>query len=277
MPDATSEHLMDEVMLFDPVKQQSYLLDEFEINYQPLASIQPGAPIEFYVKNSKQLYLDLNNSKIRVRLQIQKGDGTNLAAGDAAKTGPVNLLLHSLFREVTVEFNNKTVTDPSNLYPYRAYLETLLNYGNEAQKYKLLAEGWVLDTSAHMDEATPKDNKGYVERKKYADGSIEIELMGRPHVDMFQQNKLIPPGIDMHVKLVPSDDKFVLMSAEDDAVKPKVTIKEVVLIVHKKQLTDAAEVAHRQLRAGAKHPNPLYACSDETSCDYCQQRHRHSG
>lgn len=242
---ATSEHLLGEVMLHEPVMQQSYLLEEFDQSYQPIATIQPGAPIEFLVKNSEKLYLDLNDSKLRVKLRILKKDKTALAA-NAPNTSPVNLMLHSLFQEMTIQLNGKTVTDPSNLYPYRAYMETLLNYGKEVQKFKLLTEGWVIDTSAHMDEATANHNKGLVERQKLAAESREIELTGRPHLDLFQQDKLIPPGIDMTVKLIPSSDKFVLMCG-DANFEPWVEIKEVNLIVHKKQLTSAAELAHRQL------------------------------
>ena len=72
MPDATRDMLMSEMMLFEPVMQQSFLKNEFVRKFHPIATIQPGSPIEFFVKNSEKLYLDLNNSRIMVRLQIQK-------------------------------------------------------------------------------------------------------------------------------------------------------------------------------------------------------------
>ena len=90
-----------------------------------------------------------------------------MPATNACVTGIVNLLLHSLFKEVTVQFNNKTVSDPSNMYAYRAYLKTLINCSGDIQNYRLKAEGWYKDTHDKMDEADPKDNKGLVEREKY--------------------------------------------------------------------------------------------------------------
>ena len=39
-----------------------------------------------------------------------------MPATNARITGTVNLLIQSLFKEVTVQFNNKTVSDPSNMY-----------------------------------------------------------------------------------------------------------------------------------------------------------------
>ena len=74
---------------------------------------------------------------------------------DGCKTGAVNQLLHSMFKDVIVQFNNKTVSDPSNMYPYRAYLETLINASKEVQKYRLQAEGWYKDDYETIDEDAP--------------------------------------------------------------------------------------------------------------------------
>ena len=74
MAEATQDVLTKEVMLFQPVMQQSYLQNEFDRRFHPIATIQPGSPIEFLVKNSEKLYLDLNSSRIVVRLQVQKKD-----------------------------------------------------------------------------------------------------------------------------------------------------------------------------------------------------------
>ena len=247
MAAATQDMLMNEVMLFEPVMQQSYLQKQFDRKFHPIATITPGSPIEFFVKNAAKLYLDLNNSRYMVRCRIVKKDGTNMPAADACKSGVVNLLLHSMFKEVTVLFNNKTVSDPSNMYAYRSYLETLLNCNGDIQKYRLKSEGWHKDKHDKMDEAEPKDNTGLVERRKYFAESPDIVLIGRPHADVFHIDKLIPPGIDMSVKFMPNDDKFCIMSSDGDNLGPKVVIDDMNLIICTKQLLDAAELAHQTL------------------------------
>ena len=247
MANAIEEMLTSEVMLFQPIMQQSYLQKEFDRKFSPIATIQPGSPIEFLVKASEKLYLDLNSSRIVVRGQIVKKDGTALGDAAACKTGAVNLLLHSLFKDVTVQFNNKTVSDPSNMYAYRAYLETLVNASIDAQKSRLQTEGWFKDDSAHIDEDAPDANKGLVSRRKYCVDSSEFILIGRPHADMFHIDKLIPPGIDMSIKFLPNDDKFILMTTEGANFGPKVVIKEMSLIIHTKQLSNSTEIAHRAL------------------------------
>ena len=111
-----------------------------------------------------------------VRLQIQNKDGSALPAVNKCVTSTVNLLLPSLFKEVTVEFNNKPVSDPSNMYAYRAYMETLFNCSNDVQSYRLKAEGWHKDTYNKMDKSEMKDNKGLLEQEKYTPKVLKLWL-----------------------------------------------------------------------------------------------------
>ena len=64
---------------------------------------------------------------------------------------------------------------------------------------------------------------------------------------MFHIDKLIPPGIDLSMKFLPNDDKFIFMSGEGNKFGPKLVIKEMNLIIHTKQLSDATVLAHRAL------------------------------
>ena len=89
-----------------------------------MATIQPGMAIEFTIKGANDLYLDLNNSRLHVVAKIAKADGTNI---DVNTEAPMNLTLHSMLREIKLEFNVCNVGDTSQLYPYRSVLESLLN------------------------------------------------------------------------------------------------------------------------------------------------------
>ena len=63
-----------------------------------------------------------------------------MPTANACAKGTVNLLLHALFIEVTVQINHKTVSDPNNMYAYRAYMETLINCSGDIHNYRLKAE-----------------------------------------------------------------------------------------------------------------------------------------
>ena len=72
MAELTSDHMLGEAMLFDPVMQQSYLVKEFNADFKPVSAINPGSPIEFSVPKSEKNYLDLNNSWMVVTVQVVK-------------------------------------------------------------------------------------------------------------------------------------------------------------------------------------------------------------
>ena len=70
----------------------------------------------------------------------------NLANSDADNTRNtycVNNFGHSIFRDMTLSMNSVLMTEQSNTYHYRAYLETLLNYNREEGATKLAPQGWV--------------------------------------------------------------------------------------------------------------------------------------
>jgi hypothetical protein len=97
-----------------------------------------------------------------VEAQVVADDDTGLDAG--ADVGPVNLWMHSLFSDVSVSLNEKLVSPPTSLYPYRAYIETLLSYGPAAKESQLTGVMWYKDTPGHQDKTTAA-SKGCTPRK----------------------------------------------------------------------------------------------------------------
>ena len=82
----------------------------------------------------KALGSRLSKTILTVRGEITKGDGTKLTGGGQTDVAPVNNFLHSLFKQVDVYLNGKQVTPAMGTYPYRAYIETLLNYDASAKE-----------------------------------------------------------------------------------------------------------------------------------------------
>ena len=135
------------------------------------------------VKGSNVLYLDLNNSRLQVLAKIANADGTNIGANTA---GPINLPLHAMFRKISVELNGRNVSDTIPLDPYCAYLETLLNYSKETQDTRVLCEGWTIDSSGNMSVTEVAGaNAGLNTRAVTFATSTVVELIGRPHLDVF--------------------------------------------------------------------------------------------
>ena len=113
--------------LFAIPPTQTAVQDGLWVEYHPLATMAPSAPVEFSISGATSDYLDLSNTFLHLKTKITNPDGTNLA--DDAAVAPVNYWLHSLFSQVDVLLNDTLVTPSKNTYPYRAYIESTLNYG----------------------------------------------------------------------------------------------------------------------------------------------------
>ena len=70
--------------LFGSIMQQNIIGNKFNREYALLATIQYGAPIEFMVKESNDLSMDLNNSRLHVLAEI-----TMQTAHTSKQTRPV--------------------------------------------------------------------------------------------------------------------------------------------------------------------------------------------
>ena len=106
------------------------------------------------------------------------------------------------------------------------------------------------DTAEHMNGTDVTGaNVGLRTRAGRFSRSNVVELIKRPHLDVFQQDRLILPRVDVHLKLIPAANNFVIKSVapqQDGAAQQnyKAVIQFASFIVYTKQLTNKAEYAH---------------------------------
>lgn len=181
------------------------------IHFKTVATIGQDSPLEFHIPAHSEEYLDLSQTQLKLVVKLVQSDGTDLTA--AIKAVPVNNFLHSLFSDVTVSLNQKIVTPSNNLYPYRAYLQTLFNYNEETKYTRCQCELWYADTPEHFEDITD-DNVGYQNRATFSAHSRPFDVIGRPYCDIFLQNRFLINGVDMVVKFSPTRPSFCLMSAD---------------------------------------------------------------
>ena len=177
--------------------------------------------------------------------KITKADGTNI---DANTVAPINLTLHLMFREIGLELNGRNVSDTSQVYPYRSYLETLLNFCKETQQTRLLLEKWTKDTIRHINVTAVGGNNAILNaRAATIARNTVVELIVRSHLDVSNHERLILPNIDLHMKLMPYPNNFVCKStAPGQGAQQnnyKLVIQSVNLIIRTKKLTSMAHGA----------------------------------
>ena len=104
-----------------------------ETIYRPIASVDQ-TDIEFVILGDSDTYVALD-LKLFVKGKLQTEDNADLPETDY--TAVVNNLLHSLFSQCTIYLNGTQITQATELYPYRAYIESHSTYGNDAANSQL--------------------------------------------------------------------------------------------------------------------------------------------
>ena len=187
-----------------------------EVEFQPaLTGIQP---ITFSIPGSDDYYdTDSLRFKVKVRLTNPAAGYTGLDAGLLISDGNesrhvycVNNFGHTIFRDITLSMNGVLMTEQSNTYHYRAYLETLLNYNREEGATKLAPQGWVNQLNvvnviaANSDVPTDANWSGNTELRTLTSKLLEEHwhtFLIRPHLPPLKTGKLLVPNVQMDFEL----------------------------------------------------------------------------
>ena len=118
------------------------------VDVRLIVSVSDTKPIELESEGKQKEFLDLAHTLLYVTVQLVKSDGSDIDCG--SKVAPVKLFLHSLFVQPGIDMNGRTISDGSSTSPYRAYLETLLSYREEAKSTHLTSSVFYKDTVKPM-------------------------------------------------------------------------------------------------------------------------------
>ena len=150
-----------DIFAHKPVKTS--VLETVETIFRTIASVDQS-DLEFLIPAENDKYIDLN-IRVFVRGKLTATDGKALKETDY--TAVTNNFLHSLFSQCSLTLNGTTITQTTDLYQYRSYLETLLTYGSDAANSHLTNGFWYLNN----DDLLPCDptkaesrNTGFIDR-----------------------------------------------------------------------------------------------------------------
>ncbi|XP_069061958.1 uncharacterized protein F54H12.2-like [Pleurodeles waltl] len=189
------------------------------------------------------MYLDLNNTLLHLVCKITKVNSTNIE--DDAKVALIAFPIATMFNQVDINMGDRLVMQSDNIYAYRAYIESILNYSREALDTQLSAGLFYKDTEAHFeDTALDGSNIGFKKRASFAAGSRQFDLLGRIHSDLFFQDKLLINGIDLKIKLNRNKDAFCLIRG--DVKQYKLVILSASLFVKRVKVSLSVRLAHAE-------------------------------
>ncbi|XP_044885036.1 uncharacterized protein F54H12.2-like [Mauremys mutica] len=249
----SEECAKSELDLFQIAPTQTSIEKSIYIEVPPLSAVTESAPIDFFIAGNGIDYMDLNNTLLYLCCKIVKGDGTELAAD--AEVGLVNYPVASIFSQLDVTLGDRLVSQSNNCYPYRAFIESVLNYSDDTLATQFSAGLFYKDT-AGQHEKTELDgrNLGFVRRAKLTAESRTVELLGHLHSDLFFQEKLLLNGVDVKIKLTRSKDAFCLMGSAAEGFKLRIVSAS--LFVKKVRVAPGVRLGHAEalLASNAKYP-----------------------
>ena len=192
-------------------------------------------PILFTVPAGDDYY-DLNETKLEIKVRMNttgtgglSNDETGALDGNDTKyVYCVNNFGHSLFNQMNVSFNGVLMTEQSNAYHQKAYLETLQNYNRQEGETTLAAQGWVNElnvreeltpqNAANDDEPNPTAWNGKTGLKALTSrllGKAYHTFIIKPHIAVFRTGKCLVPNMQIDLELYLNDSNMFLFGTPD--------------------------------------------------------------
>ena len=221
--------ITSELMLFEPKEVNEGVEYLQYIECRPTNQITEDGSVDIHIKASGSQYLDLQRSRLHVKAKIVKEDGGNLEETDVVT--PVNLWMQSLFNQVDVYFQQKLVSSSGTNYAYKAYMDVLLNFSEDAERSQIQTQLFYKDSAGAFDQTKITEiplNQGLILRQKLAKNSQLVDMCGPIFADTFNMSRYLLNEVDVRLKLFQSKHEFRLMSSVAGK-KYKVIITEVML------------------------------------------------
>lgn len=243
-------------LLLTPDTQNSVLNGKW-IKIAKDGTLDGEQPVVFIIPGDGNHYLDLANSYAFFQFSITNSDNTNIS--DNAKVAPVNNFGHAAFQKVMIELGGTAITESTNMYPYRAFFETILNETKDSLESKSTMALFYKDTYQQFNKFD-NNNQGWTKRQSIAKKSNVFECFVKLHSDIFFQDRFIINNIPVRITLTRSDPRFCIHGDTTPAntITPsyKFKIHEAIFYARQMEINPEILIAHELAlqKTNAKYP-----------------------
>ena len=200
-----------DLSLFAPPPADTSAISREWIEYRPVNQITDTSVLEFNIPAQSSAYVDFRRSVLNIKAKIVEGDQSNPA--DSEVLAPINLFLHSIFRQVHVAFQQTPLPHTGTNYPYKSYMDIILNSNQMEQDGVLTSQFFYKDIlDVGTNDAKTGSNIGLYERYTLAKAGKIIDMEGPLQLDIFHQPKLLVNGVSIGIKLWQSHDPFRIIT-----------------------------------------------------------------
>jgi len=269
MKESTSIVTLPEYDLFGLPPVQTTVESTVQTEHRPISVLNSGGHINFVIPTSANEFILPAETTLNVKLRIilSKSDKSQVVASDWNHISIVNNFLSSLWQQVNVSIGDTQITTSNQTYSLKCYMETMMNYSDEAKKSYLSSSGWFTDElwdtphkpnllrSKYIRHITPpgiEEDKD----KDFAIGKI-YDLYGKLNWDLSIQNRALLGGIRMTVQLDPNPIDFFLICSDEKLI-PRIEFTEVTLNIVRAKISPQVVFAIEKglERAPTRYPFP---------------------
>lgn len=229
-----------DLLLFTPPPLQFGIEETLYQPFFPIAGVH-NSLIEFSIQNLQKAYLDLIGSFIKITARIVRDDDEPMDEGDVVF--PVNHLLSGLFKTVNVFANDKQVSS-NELYSIRSILDVMLHSSVTSQQTYHSMGLYVEDEAGKQEDVTARGPK---ERFEVTKEGRYFNLVGFLNSDLFQQPRLLLPGVDLRLVFVQQPEAYRLIAPKKDKKYDyEIEIKEMILYIKKVTVAPSIFLSHEK-------------------------------
>lgn len=213
--------------LFDAPTVDTSLIYGKYLTVYPSSVLNDMGPHDFIIPSDGQEFTDLPYTRLEGCIEITKLDGSKVA--DADLNAYVNLLPHSLFKQIECSINGVQIADLSApTAAYKAAIETILSFPNAAKETTLQLEHFSKDTLGKENDFTLGTDSFKKRHAIVKNGKIYFSMI--LHLDFFQSHKFLLPKCEIKLKFIRNEDNFSLLGA---TAITKIKIHELKLLVRR--------------------------------------------
>ena len=204
--------------------------------YIPFKPANTGRrPILFTVPACNDYY-DLKEAQLEIKVRLNTTGTGGVFSGEGAASDVnnskyiycVNNFGHTLLNQMNVHFNGVLMSEQSNAYHQKAYIEALLNYNREEGNTLLAPQDWVNKVNVREeltptnagtdDEPNPNNWAGKTGLKVLTSrllGKVYHTFMVKLHLEVFKTRKCLVPGVQIDLELFLNDSNMFLFETPD--------------------------------------------------------------
>ena len=176
--------------------------------HKPISVLDSSSFVQFEIHTAFDEYLDLEMLFLLLEVKLKKIVGLEAYDGSAESSKNWSdvmhskYLLHSVIKQLDIFIGDTQVSSSTPTYSYKAYIEALLGFSEDAKSSHL--------QSAYWDNQFPmtSDYK-------------PLQMYGRLHSDLVFQDKVLLGGCKVTIRILFNEPKFYFISSKH---KPEIEL-----------------------------------------------------